>query len=608
MQTYDTRRFVILGIFLVIGIVYILRLFYIQVLDDSYILSAENQALSHTVQYAPRGLIYDRNNEVIVYNEAAYDLMVIPRQVKEFDTVAFCQLLGLTPEIFLEKFTKAKKYSRYKASTFEKLIPAEEFSQIAEQLYKYPGFYGQKRTLRKYPYASAAHVLGYLSEVDQKTLNEKPQYTKGDYLGYSGIEKTYEFWLRGENGTKIMMKDVHNVIKGSYRDGAKDKLAEPGKNLISTLNAQLQQYGELLMANKKGSIVAIEPATGEILAMVSTPTYNPNLLVGRNRTKNYRALVKNDSLNPLFNRALQAEYPPGSIFKFFQVLIGLQEGVITPNTGFVCNKSLVGCHDHPHPSNVKKSIQFSCNPYFYNVFQRIIQPGKYKSIFKDSEAGLNAWRKHVLSFGLGKPLTIDIKGSKGGNIPNSKYYDRMYGHNRWAFSTIYSLSIGQGEILVAPIQMANLAAIIANRGYYYTPHFIKQIDDGSTAIDSIYMIRNNTTIDSKHFDVAIEGMQAVVEEVGGTARRAKIDSITVCGKTGTAENPHGEDHSIFIAFAPKEQPKIAIAVYVENAGFGGTWAAPIASLMMEKYLTGKIKYPEKEKRILDKDFITGSEE
>lgn len=606
MNQYDNRKFVILAIFLLIGIVFVLRLFYIQVIDDTYMLSAENQSLLKITQYAPRGLIYDRNEELLVYNEAAYDLMVVPKKVKNIDTVKFCELLGIEKEIFISRMQKARKYSYHKESTFEKQLTASTYAEISEKLYMFPGFYGQKRTLRKYPNQIAGHILGYLSEVDERMLTQDPTYRKGDYTGVSGIERTYEKELRGQSGELIYTRDKYNVVQGSYKDGAYDIIAVPGQPLYSTIDSKIQKYGEELMNNKKGTIVAIEPSTGEILALISSPTYDPNLLVGSERTKNYAALAKNDSLNPLFNRALMAKYPPGSIFKIIQALVALQEGAITLNTGFVCAKNLVGCHNHPNAGNVKQAVQFSCNPYFYNVFRRLIQPGKYSNIFKDSEIGLGNWQQHVMSFGLGQPIPIDIYGIKFGSIPGPDLYNRLYGYHRWAFTTIYSVSIGQGEVELVPIQMANLAAIIANKGYYYTPHFIKKIGKTGDKRD-IYKEKHYTTIDSSHFSPIIDAMQAVVEEAGGTARKARIDSITVCGKTGTVENPHGEDHSVFMAFAPKENPKIAIAVYVENAGFGGTWAAPISSLIIEKYLKGKIKDSEKEKRILEANFLKPGE-
>ena len=599
---YDNRKFIVLAIFITIAIVYVFRLFYIQVIDDSYQLSANNQALRHFTQYPARGLIYDRNGKLLTYNEAAYNLMVIPKEVDTLDTLAFCKLVGLDKESFIVKIRKARKYSRYKASIFEEQTPADQFAGISEKLYQYPGFYGEKRTLRNYPERTAAHLLGYVSEVNSSIIERNNYYKKGDYIGANGIEKFYEEELRGQRGKKVVMVDVLNRVQGQYKEGKYDTLAVPGKNLTLTIDASLQAYGEKLMQNKRGSIVAIEPESGEILTMVTSPNYDPNLLVGRVRSRNYNDLVKNDSLTPLFNRALMAPYPPGSIYKMIQALIGLQEGVITPNTGFICNKALVGCHDHPPPSNIEKAIQFSCNPYFYETFKKIIQQGHDNSIFKDAEIGMINWKKHMDSFGLGMRLSIDQPNVKKGYIPDSKFYDRWYGHNRWAFSTIYSISIGQGEVSVIPLQMANLAAIIANRGYYITPHFLKQIE-GIDTIPKKYVEKHSTTIEQRHYGVIVDAMQQVVEADHGTARRAKIDSITVCGKTGTAENPHGEDHSVFIAFAPKENPKIAIAVFVENAGYGGTWAAPIASLMMEKYLTDGISNIEKEKRILSADFL-----
>jgi len=604
MKALEDRKFVILAIFFLIGLVYVARLFYIQVIDDTYISSAENQALRYVTQYPARGIIYDRNKELLVYNEAAYDLMVIPKQVTAIDTISFCELLGITHEEFLEKFKKAKNYSRYKASIFEKQITASAYAEISERLFKYPGFFGQKRTLRKYPFQSAAHTLGYVSEVNQEIINKDPYYKSGDYIGASGLERQYEDYLRGERGHKIFMVDVHNVVQGGYRNGESDQPATAGMNLVSTIDGKLQSYGELLMGNKRGSIVAIEPSTGEILSLVSTPAYDPNLLVGRDRSRNYQLLAKNDSLDPLFNRALMATYPPGSIFKMVQALVGLQEGVITDNTGFACNKSLVGCHNHPAASNLHRAIQFSCNPYFYNTFRKIINQGKSSSTFKDSEIGLDIWREHMLSFGLGQRLQLDASNLKSGSIPGSALYDRMYGSGRWAFSTIYSVSIGQGEVAVVPLQMANLAAIIANRGYYYEPHLIKSIE--GIPLPSIYTEKHITSVESHYYETVVKAMQSVVDEAGGTARRARIDSIDVCGKTGTAENPHGEDHSVFIAFAPRDNPKIAIAVYVENAGFGGTWAAPIASLMIEKYINGMIRDKEKEKRILETEILTKS--
>lgn len=599
-QLFD-RKIVIGGIVVVISIIFITRLFFIQVLDASYKYSADNNVLRYETQYPARGLIYDRKGRLMVYNEAAYDLMIVPRQVKEFDTLDFCKTLNISKEYVVDNIKIAKKYSRYKPSIFLKQLSKSDYAEFQEKLHKFPGFFVQVRTLRKYPDGIAAHVLGYIGEVDDKITKQNSYYKSGDYIGISGIENTYEEALRGQKGVKVFMVDVHNRIKGSFSGGKYDTIAIPGKSLVSSLDAELQKYGELLMKNKVGSVVAIEPSTGEILALVSSPTYDPNLLVGRTRAKNYSKLVS-DSLKPLFNRALMAQYPPGSIFKIVQSLIALDQGVININTGFPCAKSIVNCHAHPPATDIQKAIQFSCNPYYYYVYSRMIQRGISTNKFKDSEIGLASWVEYTHSFGLGKKLQIDLPAVKKGNIPDVKFYDKWYGKGRWAFSTIYSNGIGQGEVEVIPLQMANLAAIFANRGYYYTPHLVKEIGDEKYILDE-YKEKHFTSVNPKYFDIVAEAMRAVVEEAGGTARRARISDITVCGKTGTAQNPHGEDHSVFISFAPKDNPKIAIAVYVENSGFGGTWAAPIASLMIEKYIRDSITRPDLEKYILDADFI-----
>lgn len=601
MNNLSDRKAVIGLIFIIVGLIFLIRLFNVQIINDKYKIDSDQNVLREVIQYPARGLIYDRNGILLVYNEAAYDLMVVPKQVKEMDTLAFCDLLGISIEDFRTKFYKARDYSRYKPSVFEKEISSKEYAKIQEKLFGYPGFYAQTRTLRKYPRESAAHVLGYIGEVDQKIIDNDNYYKSGDYIGKSGIELSYESLLRGKRGVKRVLVDVHNREKGSYLDGELDTIAVTGSTIYLSIDAVIQEYGEKLMQNKRGSIVAIEPSTGEILALVSAPAYNPNLLVGRDVKKNYPILSK-DEVKPLFNRALMASYPPGSTFKTVQALIGMQDGVITENSGFPCVKSNVGCHDHPSAGNVTESIKMSCNPYYFNVFRKILLQGKSTSLFKDSEIGLAKWSKQVKKFGLGERLETDLPSIKKGFIPDVPFYDKWYGKGRWAFSTIYSLSIGQGEIGVVPLQMANLSAILSNRGYYYTPHLLKRIEKTDT-IPKIFRIKHNVGIEKPYFDPVIEGMWKVVYEAGGTARQARIDSITVCGKTGTAQNPHGEDHSIFIAFAPKDAPKIAIAVYVENAGFGGTWAAPIASLIMEKYLTRTVKDTVKENRILNANLM-----
>lgn len=601
MNNLSGRLYIVGTIFLLVGLIFVVRLFNVQVLEDKYKLDSDNNVLREVTQYASRGLIYDRKGELLVYNEAAYDLMLIPAQLKEIDTTAFCLLFEMEKTAFIERVNKARKYSKKKASVFEKEISAETYARIQEKLYQFPGFYVHTRTLRRYPRNSAAHVLGYVGGVDPSTVKKSNYYRSGDYIGKSGLEYSYEDILRGKRGVKRILADVHNREKGSYGDGLYDTSAVAGQTIYTTLDILLQEYGEKLMKNKKGSIVAIEPASGEILAMVSNPGYDPNMLVGRSVKKNY-PILSNDSLNPLFNRALMAQYPPGSIFKIIQALIGMQDSVISEKTRFSCNKFLVGCHNHPAAGSVSSSIKMSCNPYYYNVFKRIILQRRDKNLFKDSELGLQAWSDKVKMFGLGVKLKTDIPSVNKGYVPDVKFYDKWYGKGRWAFSTIYSLSIGQGELGVIPLQMANLAAIVANRGYYYTPHFIKRTEK-KNSIPFRFKVRNKVGIHKDFFEPIVDGMYRVVQETGGTAWRGRIKGVEVCGKTGTAQNPHGEDHSVFIAFAPKDNPKIAIAVYVENAGFGGTWAAPIASLMMEKYLTDSISNSYKEQRILEANLL-----
>ena len=602
MDKFENRRYVVIAIMILIGIIFLGRLFYIQVIDESYKHSAENQALVKKTLYPSRGVIYDRNGKVMVYNQASYDLMVVPKLVdKDIDTLAFCDVLGISKEAYITKMAKCRKYSRYRASIFEKQITDENWVSISEKLFQFPGFFGQKRTLRKYARPVAAQVLGFVGEASRKNIDKDPFYRPGDYLGISGLETIYEKELRGKRGVKVLIRDVHNRIKGSYDEGRLDTVPIAGEDLVSTIDLILQEYGEKLMVNKRGSIVAIEPSTGEILAMVSAPSYDPNLLVGRSRSKNYTLLVANDSLNPLFNRAVNATYRPGSIFKLVESLIGLQTKVITVNTRIRCNRGIINCHGAHSNDDLLDAIKHSCNPYFRDVYRRLIQGGEFNNIYEDSRFGLKVWRDYVVSFGMGVRLQTDLSGVGKGFVPDVAFYDHWYGEKRWAFSTIYSNSIGEGEMGVTPLQMANLAAILANRGYYYTPHFIKSI--GETGPREEYLHKNFTKIDSSYFYVVIDALAAVVNEQGGTARRARIDSIIVCGKTGTVQNPTTPDHSVFMAFAPKDNPKIAIAVYVEEAGFGGTWAAPISSLMIEKYLTGTIKKPKKEQRILDADFL-----
>lgn len=608
MNQFTDRRYVFAVIIILVGLVYIARLFHIQVLDKSYEQFALSNAQSVRIIYPARGLIYDRNGEIMVYNQAAYDIMVTPRQLEPFDTTEICRILNITRESLNERLQSARSYSYRVPSVFMKQVSYENAALLQEKLYQYPGFYVQTRTLRKYTRPIASHALGYVGEADQKILDQDSYYQLGDYIGVSGIEKAYEPYLRGEKGQNVFLKDVHNQTIESYQDGRLDKTVEVGHNLVSTMDMKLQEYGERLMRPYIGSVVAIEPATGEVLALVSAPSFPPNLLVGRNLGTSFRQLAA-DTLNPLFNRALMAQYPPGSTFKTMMALIGLQEQVISKATehhcyyGFYVGNIHTGCHLHETPLNLVEAIQNSCNTYFIQTLKSILQDVKYKST---AEAYEN-WRNHLLSFGLTEPLGIELTNELDGNIPDAGYFNRLYGENHWNYLTIRSLGIGQGELLITPIQMANMTAAIANRGYYVTPHLVKEIE-GQDQIDPVYTTRHYTSIDTANFTPIVDGMDLVINGgAGSTARNAKIPGITVCGKTGTAENPHGNDHSIFIAFAPKDDPKIAIAVYVENQGFGTTYAAPIASLMIEQYLTGEVKRSWYENWVMQTQENDGSE-
>lgn len=602
MNQFTDRRYVFTVIIILVGLVFIARLFHIQVLDKSYEQFALSNAQSVRIIYPARGLIFDRNGEIMVYNQAAYDIMITPRQMKSFDTTEICLILNITRESLIERIQSAKSYSYRVPSVFMKQVSYENTALLQEKLFRYPGFYVQTRTLRKYTRPIASHALGYVGEVDQRTLDQYPYYQLGDYIGVSGIEKAYEPYLRGEKGKNVFLKDVHNQTIESYQDGKLDRTVEVGKNLVITLDAQLQEYGEQLMKPYVGSVVALEPATGEVLALVSTPSYQPNLLVGRNLGLHFGKLAA-DTLNPLFNRALMAQYPPGSTFKPLMGLIGLQEKVLSVSTehycyyGFYVGSIHTGCHLHETPLNLIEAVQNSCNTYFIKSLKSILLDAKFKST---ADAYTN-WRDHLLSFGLTSPLGIELTNELDGNIPEAGYFNRIYGETHWNYLTIRSLAIGQGELLITPIQMANMTAILANRGYYITPHLVREIE-GLDQIDPAYLIRHYTSIDSSNFLPIVDGMDLVVNGgPGSTARNAKISEIRVCGKTGTAENPHGNDHSIFIAFAPKDDPKIAIAVYVENQGYGTTYAAPIASLMIEKYLNGEVKRTWYENWVLQRE-------
>ena len=601
-DAFTSRKYIIIAFVVLAALLLIIRLFVIQVVKDTYRLSADNNVLRYVTQYPARGLIYDRNNKLMVFNQAAYDLMVVPAQVTSIDTAEFCELLEITKSSFNDRMNSAISYSRRAPSVFLKQISAESYARFQEKLFLYPGFYVQPRTLRKYSKPIAGHILGYVSEVDESVVKNDPYYKAGDYIGKLGIEEAYEKNLRGKRGVTIYLVDVYSRIKGSYADGRMDTVAVQGEDIISTVDMDLQEYGELLMKNKSGSIVALEPKTGEVLTLVSSPNYDPGLLVGRIRSENFMKLSADTSL-PLFNRAIQAKYPPGSTFKPINGLIGLQEKVIEPSTLFGCSNGylFIGCHSHSSPLDLIHGISNSCNAYFCQVYRRILENPAYPNV----EAAYVKWKEYLDQFGFGQRLGIEFTNELTGFVPSPSYYDRFYGKNGWKALTIISMAIGQGEVETTPLQMANMTAAIANRGYYYTQHIVKSIGAEGKP-DGKYLLKHTIEIDSANFESIVLGMEEAVNGgAGATARSAAIRNIIVCGKTGTAENPHGKDHSVFIAFAPKDDPKIAIAVYVENAGFGASYAAPIASLMIEKYLTGEVTNKYSEQRMLELNLIAG---
>lgn len=604
---YSNRRVFFYLLFGASTLLFLVTLFKIQILNTSYKLSANNNVIKAVTLYPERGYIYDRNGELLVSNQRAYDLMITPRQVKAMDTLNFCEIIGIEKSYFDKQFARAKRYSNYRASIFLKEISKQTAAKLQERLYEFSGFYLQERTMREYPQKSAAHVLGYVSQVPDYVLEKNDRYEKNDNFGMTGVENSHEKFLRGTKGIQYLIRDVLNRSKGNFENGKYDSLAVNGQDLELSIDIELQKYAEDLMKNKKGSIVAIEPSSGEILSLVSSPFYDPNLLIGRSRSPNYNRMYRDEN-KPLFDRSLLAEYPPGSTFKLLNALVGLQEDVIYSGTKFSCDegwrysaKLKVGCHPHSSPLNLTESIAQSCNAYYCNTFRRIIEK------YPDTNIGYNKWRDHVLSFGLGNFLNNDLYTGRKGRVPDVDFYNHQYGKGRWKAPTVISLSIGQDALVVSPIQMANMCAAIANRGHYFTPHIVRKVD-GKSISDSTYTIPKLTSIDKKHFKTVIRGMEKTYTSRLGTARNAKIKGIEICGKTGTAENPHGEDHSIFIAFAPKNEPKIAIAVYVENAGWGSTWAAPIAGLVIEKYLTGQITNQELEDFILEGNLMSQENE
>ena len=587
----------------------IAKLFSIQIIDDRYKMDADNNSMVYSVIYPTRGIIHDRNGKVLVGNKVAYDIIVTPKEVMEFDTLELARALDVSPDLIREKMAEYKKNRRrigWQSVVMLKKIPQETYMRFAEIAYRFPGFKGQARSIREYPYNAGGNLLGYVTEVDARYIEKHPdEYKAGDYAGKTGIEAAKEDILRGEKGYSIWLRNSRNRIESRYRDGEMDKDAVPGKDITTTIDAELQHYGQALMKNKVGSLVAIEPSTGEILAMVSSPGIDVDILADIGQ--HYSDIAKNP-YKPMFNRAVQAPYPPGSVFKMVNGLIGLQEGVLTPDTEYPCKmgyhfgRHKLGCHDHRSPIDLEESIMMSCNAYYCYVFRDLLENGKHGGVAES----LDKWREYVKSFGFGQKLGSDFPAELGGFIPTSEYYNRYYGKRRWKATTVISMSIGQGEIGCTPLHLANLCATIANRGYYYTPHIIK--DSEEVSIDPKYKERNYAMVDEKHYAPIIRGMfRAVNSEAnsGATAGIARVDGLDICGKTGTAQNPHGDDHSVFICFAPMDNPKIAVAAYVENGGFGSAFAAPIASLLTEMYLNKQISPERKylEQRMLGSNLM-----
>ena len=598
-----------IGLLIMAGIL-IAKIFYIQIIDDRYKIDASNNSMVYDIIYPTRGVIYDRNGKIIVGNKVAYDILVTPKEVTEFDTLLLASVLEVEPDFIRSKMAEYRKNRRrigYQSVIMMKQLSAEKYMKFSEIQYKFPGFRGQVRSIRDYPFNAGGNLLGYVSEVDQAYISRHPgEYRPGDYAGKTGLEAAREADLKGEKGYHIYLRNSHNQIQTRYKDGEMDKEAIPGKDIVTTIDADLQQYGQLLMQNKVGSLVAIEPSTGEILTMVSSPGIDVEMLADIG--KHYKEIVS-DPHKPMFNRAVQAPYPPGSVFKLVNGLIGLEEGVLKPEYTYPCNKGYyfgkhkLGCHAHRSPLDLEDAIMMSCNGSFCYVMRNILENRKYRS---QAEA-LDKWHDYVSSFGFGHKLGSDFPAELGGTIPTSNYYNKIYGKGGWKFTTVISISIGQGEIGVTPLQIANMCATVANRGYYYIPHIVK--DSDSLRIDDKFREKQYTMVDTTNFKKVIKGMWKAVNSgfgSGGTASIAAVEGLDICGKTGTAQNPRGADNSVFICFAPMDNPKIAVAAYVENAGFGATWSAPIASLLVEKYLTGQISDKRKplEERMLNGDLMS----
>ena len=596
-HSLDSRRYILAGVVILVLVTYVVRLFNIQLRNDDYKALAESNAYYTKTVYPARGHMYDRNNRLLVYNQPSYDITFIPRETKNVDTLELCKAIGIPREEYDERMKRIKDrrlnpgYSTYTEQEFITQLPGEEFARFQENMFRFPGFYLRKRSIRQYNYNAAGVLFGDIGEVSRSKIEKDPYYGRGDYIGTQGLEASYEEELRGEKGTEVLLRDAHGRIQGSHSNGAFDRPAVRGKDLTLSLDIELQELGERLMENKIGSIVAIEPATGEILCMVSAPSYDPSLLTGRQRGKNHKELSK-DKRKPLMNRAIMGTYPPGSTFKTSQALTFLEEGIITPETsfpctgGFVFNRFKLGCHAHSSPTPLKPAIATSCNAYFCWGLHRMFGSSKYPGGTKEA---MNKWRDYMVSMGFGYRLGIDLPGEARGMIPNAEYYTKHYG-NYWRAVTVISISIGQGEVTLTPLQIANLGATIANRGTYITPHLVKGVE--GEEIDSVYRTPKSTMVSRKSYEEVVEGMRLAVTD--GTCRAANIPGLDVCGKTGTAENK-GKDHSVFMGFAPMHEPKIAIAVYVENGGFGAEFGVPIGALLMEKYLNGELSEESKEK-------------
>jgi penicillin-binding protein 2 len=602
--TFDKKTILTVGV-IAVALVYIVQLFNLQILDEEYKINASNNAFRYDIRYPARGLILDRNGKILVGNETAYDIMITPLEVKGLDTADLCSVFNLDindVRAKLKEYHRDRRRIGYQSLPFVKQVPGWQYSLFLEKSYKFPGFSAVSRTIRNYPFSAGANLFGYISEVDTTFLRRNPDYRRGDYVGRTGIERSYEHILKGKKGYNIFLRDVHNKVKASFSDGQYDLDAIPGKSITSSIDGELQQYGELLMTNKVGSLVAIEPSTGEILTLVSSPGIDIDKLAHINK---FFGEISADPLKPMFNRAVMSPYPPGSVFKLVNALIGLEEGVLNHDTRYSCAGRYpvgrgVGCHPHPSPTDLTQSIYMSCNTYYCYVFRNIIDNPKYPNV----AAGFNRWKELVESFGFGNKLNTDFHAEQGGTLPTTETYDRIHGKNRWSSLSIISLAIGQGEIGTTPLHLANLAATIANRGHFYTPHIVKGSPD--TLINTDYSEKNFTKVKPEHFLEVIEGMYLAVNSLpgsGATARIAAVKGLDICGKTGTSQNPHGKDHSVFICFAPKDNPKIAVAAYIENAGFGATWAAPIASLLVERYLNQKVDRKDLEAYVIQGNLI-----